>query len=318
MSNARILAFVLAGGQDLHPVTSSRARSAMSLGGYRLVDFALSNLVNSGIEAIYVLAGEDAEILEGHIRDHWSSDGNEQERFIRVVRTGCGVGEAGAAGVLWRNIHLVEQHAPDLVAICAGDQVCRMDLRQMVGFHQEREAEVTVAAAPVLMAQASRHDVIVAGCNGEVWHVQERPEIPMSIPFDPAYAYAAMGSQLFNANVLIESLEERARQRGEGVGQGFLSRVASTREVFAYDFSGNRVPGAHLADENYWRNIDTLQAYIDATQDVDGLSPRVRLHNPHWPMLPLQGVAAGEAGMKHAAWLAKFSVAPFDTRLVYH
>ncbi len=320
MASGKILALVLAGAQDLLPIGLGRMRSSMSLGGYRVVDFALSNLVNSGIDSIYVLAGSDAEILTAHVREHWTFPEGDAQRFIRVIpqqRQGRNR-DIGTSSAIAQLISLVERHAPDLVAVFAGDQVCRMDVRDMVAYHCERGADLTIATVPVPLADAPLYDVVVAGYNGEVWNFQERPDIPTPIPFDPARAFASMGNYLVNAGVLVDGMKQVVQGGEADLGRGLVPQLLRTHQVCAYDFACNRVPGAPSDDEPYWRSIGTLQAYLDASQDIEGPAPRLRLHNSHWPILPLHGKTSPNGGTSGSAWLSKIDMLQLEHMLVYH
>jgi len=288
----KILAIVLAGGEGsrLRPLTLSHAKPALPFGGnFRLVDFVLSNLVNSGINSIYLMAQYKPESLIRHVNSNWDIASGGQEGFVRVVLPQPGQGGAfrGTADAVYQNLALIEQHAPDIVAVFAADHVYRMDVRQMVQFHYERDADVTVAATQVPIELASSFGVITAGHKGEVLDFQEKPEAPIGIPSCPERAFASMGNYLFDTRVLVEALELAARRDETDFGRHLLPRLIHSHQVHAYDFSENSVPGTKPHEEPaYWRDVGTLEAYLDAHHDVAGSMPRFNLHNPHWPVLP--------------------------------
>lgn len=287
----KILAIVLAGGQGtrLRPLTLAHAKPALPFGGsFRLVDFVLSNLVNSGIDSIYVLAQYKPESLIKHINANWKLAPNGHERFVRVVLPQEEQGGfRGTADAVYQNLALIEQHAPDIVAVFAADHVYRMDVGQMVQFHRESDADVTVAATQVPIGLASSFGVIAAGHKGEVLDFQEKPDAPFAIPSCPERAYASMGNYLFNTGVLVEALEQALRHGETDFGGHILPRLIRSHQVHAYDFSNNSVPGTQPHEElAYWRDVGTLEAYLGAHDDVAGSAPRFNLHNPHWPMLP--------------------------------
>lgn len=287
-----IMAIVLAGGEGsrLRPLTINHSKPALPFAGsFRIVDFVLSNLVNSGIDSIYLLAQYKPESLIEHIQANWKLAPNGRGRFVKVVlpQREQGGQFRGTADAVCQNLALIERHAPEMVAVFAADHVYRMDVRQMVRFHCECDADVTVAATQVPIEQASSFGVIAAGHNGEIWEFQEKPEAPIAIPSSPDRAYASMGNYLFNTEVLVEALEQALRSGETDFGNHILPRLIHTHHVHAYDFSNNSVPGIQPHEEQaYWRDVGTLDAYESAHHDTIGSMPRFNLHNPHWPMLP--------------------------------
>ncbi len=286
----RILALVLAGGQGsrLRPLTLTHAKPALPFGGnFRIVDFVLSNLVNSGIDSIYLLAQYKPESLIKHVNASWNLEPAGDERFVRVVLPRQDRLFRGTADAVHQNLDLIKRYAPDMVAVFAADHIYRMDVRQMVQFHNECDADVTVAATQVPIELASSFGIIAAGHNGEIWDFQEKPESPIAMPTCPERAYASMGNYLFNTEVLIEALEQALHYGETDFGGHILPRLIHSHEVHAYDFSDNSVPGVQPHEEQaYWRDVGTLEAYLSAHDDVAGRRPRFNLHNPHWPILP--------------------------------
>jgi glucose-1-phosphate adenylyltransferase len=319
----RILALVLAGGQDsdakLHPLTINHVKPSVVFGGFRLVDFVLSNLVNSGIESIYVLAEHGADSLIEHVQANWALTDEQYGRFISVVLPRLGQRDChlGTADAVWQNIDLIERHAPDIVAVFASDQVYRMDVRQMVAHHLSNGADVTVASTEVPIDRAPSFGIMVKGCDDEIWDFQEKPDNPAPVPFDPTHAYASMGNYLFNPDVLIEALKDAARKKHTDFGRHVLPELILSHKVCAYDFSTNLVPGVEPYEKpGYWHDIGSLEAYIEAVQDITGRHPRFRLHNPDWPMLPLGGRRArGEPAFRR---LPASDAIQIETRVVFH
>jgi len=289
----KILGLVLAGGQGLRmqPLTQDQAKPALPVGGcFRLVDFVLSNLINSGIECIYLLAQYKPESLIEHIYTNWRLTAVDEGHFISVVlpRREQGGYFHGTADAVYQNLALIEQHAPDLVAVFAADHIYRMDVRQMAYFHRECDADVTVAATQVPIEQASSFGIIAAGYRGEIFDIQQAPEAPIAIPACPDRAYALMGDYLFSTDVLVEALEQALRVGETDFGVHILPRLLSSHHVHAYDLSSNCIPGIRAHEEpSYWRDIGTMEEYISAHQDICGNAPRFNLHNPHWPIQPL-------------------------------
>lgn len=287
----KILALVLAGGNGtrLHPLTDEHAKPALPLAaGYRIIDFVLSNLVNSGIAPICVLLQYKPQSLIEHIRNAWEPWTRGEEPAISVVlkeTNDAWAGFRGTADAVYQNLHLIERHRPDLVAVFAADHVYRMDVRQMVRFHQERNAEVSVAAVRVPLAQASAFGIMAVGPEGELHAFMEKPERPAPLPTDPLRAYASMGNYLFNPRALVELLEDASRRGDTDFGRDILPRLPHYRRVWVYDFASNTVPGVQSYEERgYWRDIGTMEAYRAAQRDVLGPLPCFSLVNIQWPL----------------------------------
>ena len=291
MKAPKILAFVLAGGEGtrLHPLTAERSKPAVPFAGrYRIVDFVLSSLVNSGIHSIYILVQYKSQSLIEHINQGWVVSPIIPEQFLTVVPPQMREGPdwfQGTADAVCQNLNLVERHAPDLVAVFGADHVYRMDVRQMVDFHLQHGADLTVSARPVPLAEASEFGVIAADRDGRVVNFEEKPAQPAPIPADPERAYCSMGNYLFNTDLLIDSVL-RARDEGQhDFGRHIIPSLTHSHKVFAYDFTTNTVPGIKRYEEQaYWRDVGTIDSYFAANQDVLGLEPRFNLFNPKWPI----------------------------------
>jgi len=291
MSEPRVLAMVLAGGEGrrLAPLTAERSKPAVPFGGrYRLVDFVLSNLFNSGVESVYLLVQYKSQSLIEHVARAWSMTGPTSQRFVSVVPPQMRLGAdwfQGTADAVHQNIHLIEQHAPALVAVFGADHVYRMDLRQMIAFHRDSGADVSVAALPVPRAQASNFGVIDADAGGRIRRFLEKPAEPPGMPGDENRAYASMGNYLFDTRVLIDALRA-AHARGEhDFGRHLLPRLVATHAVHAYDFTHNRIPGTRDYEApGYWHDVGTIDAYFAASMDLLGATPRFDLANPEWPV----------------------------------
>jgi glucose-1-phosphate adenylyltransferase len=291
MKKRNVLALVMAGGEGsrLHPLTANRSKPSVPFGGrYRIVDFVLSNLINSQINSIYLLVQYKSQELIEHIRKAWVLSPILPEQFVTVVPPQMQAGKEwfqGTADAVYQNLMLIAQHSPELVAVFGADHIYRMDIRQMVAFHRERQAHVTVAALPVPIADASAFGVIAADPDGRIREFQEKPKQPQSMPGDPSRAYASMGNYIFDTEVLIDALEEAKRRGGTDFGGHVLPRMLSTHSLYAYDFSTNVVPGVETYEEPaYWRDLGTLEAYFAAHADVRGRQPRFDAFNPQWPI----------------------------------
>lgn len=289
---SRVLSMVMAGGTGtrLFPLTADRSKPAVPFGGrYQIVDFVLSNLLNSGLHSIYLLVQYKSQSLIDHIEAAWSLSPVVPDQFVKVVPPQMREGPQwylGTSDAIYQNLNLIERYSPDLVAIFGADHIYRMDIRQMVRFHEDGNADVTVAALPIPLEQASSFGVLATDSEGRVQAFEEKPSQPSHMPGDPERAYASMGNYIFKQEVLVEALRE-GHQRGEtDFGKHILPRLLKQKRLMAYDFGSNRVPGIRpYEDSGYWRDVGTLDAYFDASMDLLGGEPRFNLFNPRWPVL---------------------------------
>ena len=285
----KTVALVLAGGEGtrLYPLTAEQAKPALPFAhGYRIVDFVLSNLVNSRVQTIYVFAQYKPESLIRHIEAAWApwfvgTEGTIKVLLPRSNRTPF----QGTADAVYQYLDLLQAHAPDVVAVFAADHIYRMDVRQMIDFHCRRAADVTVAAVAVPIGRASAFGVLTTDAEARVVEFLEKPRQAPSIPHDPDRAYASMGNYLFRPAVLEEALAEAARRGETDFGRDVLPRLCRSARMYAYDFSENRVPGVQDFEEPaYWRDVGTLSALAAAQQDAMGHRPRFNLWNRRWPI----------------------------------
>lgn len=291
MQNDRIIAFVMAGGQGsrLQPLTTGRSKPSVPFGSrYRIVDFVLSNLVNSQIQTIYLLVQYKSQSLIEHVRKAWTISPLLQNQFVTVVPPQMMSGEhwfQGTADAVNQNINLIEEHRPGLVAVFGADHIYRMDIRQMVDFHRERQADVTIAALPVPLHEASSFGVIAADETGRIQAFEEKPANPTPMPSNPDMAFASMGNYIFSTEVLLQALHETQQAGETDFGQHVLPRLLRTHNLFAYDFATNRIPGVQPYETAvYWRDVGNLDAYFDAHHDVLGAEPVFDVFNPEWPI----------------------------------
>ncbi len=291
MRKTKILAFVMAGGEGsrLHPLTALRSKPSVPFGGrYRIVDFVLSNLINSRINSVYLLVQYKSQSLIDHIRRAWVLSPILPDQFVTVVPPQMREGPEwfqGTADAVCQNLNLIRQHNPELVAVFGADHIYRMDVWQMARFHLERKADITVAALPVPLSEAPAFGVIATEADSRVRAFQEKPPQPAPMPSDPTRAYASMGNYLFDAKVLVWALQEAHRRGEHDFGRHVLPRLMDSHRLFAYDFTTNLVPGIKPYEEPaYWRDLGTIEAYFAAHQDVLGLSPRFNAFNPEWPI----------------------------------
>ncbi|MFI5295838.1 MAG: glucose-1-phosphate adenylyltransferase [Thermodesulfovibrionales bacterium] len=293
MAHPRILAFVLAGGRGkrLFPLTSFRSKPSVPFGSrYRIVDFVLSNLVNSRIYSIYLLVQYQSQSLIEHVRQNWVLSPVLRDHFITVVppqmRTGPEWFE-GTADAVFQNINLIRAFDPELVVVFGADHIYRMDVRQMIDFHLSKDAAVTVAARPVPIEEAPAFGVIVSDGEHRIVSFQEKPRQPVSMPGDPKRSYVSMGNYIFNRKVLEDALARAQRKKQNDFGAHVLPDIVDTGKIFAYDFSTNIIPGTTSREEKgYWRDVGTISAFFDANMDMLGRFPKFEIGNVNWPIHP--------------------------------
>jgi len=295
MRQPRILGMILAGGRGerLFPLTKARSKPAVPFAGkHRIVDFVLSNFINSGIYAVYILVQYKSQSLIEHLRStwRWRIGGGLTDTFITVVPPQQRWGDSwyqGTADAVYQNLNLIRDFRPSYVAVFGADHIYRMDLNQMVAFHVENRADVTVAALPVPIAAASSFGVIEADSAQRIVGFEEKPKHPKPMPNDPVHAYSSMGNYIFDANLLTETLLEDSRRSTEhDFGRTIIPELFPWQRVFAYDFLNNQVPGVKPYEEpGYWRDVGTLRAYWEAHMDLLGATPAFDLHNREWPIL---------------------------------
>ena len=293
MAYPKVLAFILAGGKGerLFPLTAFRSKPSVPIGGrYRIVDFVLSNLVNSQIYSLYLLVQYRSQSLIEHVRMHWNLSSVVKDHFVAVVPPQMRMGPEwfqGTADAVFQNVNLIQQHNPELVIIFGADHIYRMDIRQMMDFHLQKEAFVTVAARPVPIEQASSFGVIVSDDEKRIVAFQEKPKKPTSMPSDPHRAYVSMGNYIFNKDVLLEALARAQRKKHHDFGAHVIPDLVETGKVFAYDFATNIIPGTMTyEEEGYWRDVGTISAFFDTHMDMLGEKPLFELDNTLWPIHP--------------------------------
>jgi glucose-1-phosphate adenylyltransferase len=289
----RVLAFVLAGGKGtrLYPLTKERAKPAVPFGGrYRIVDFVLSNLVNSGVYSIYVLIQFKSQSLLQHLREGWDVSGLLKNNFIIPVPAQMRSAEEdwyrGTADAISQNINLIEQGDPHVVAIFGADHIYRMNIRQMIEYHVEKRAGVTVAAIPVKKELASEFGVIETTPEGRIMGFHEKKANAPTMPEDPSRVYASMGNYIFSTDVLLRELYEDQRNENSShdFGKDILPSLIGRVDMFSYDFQTNIIPGDPIGSPQYWRDVGTLDAYYEASMDLRAVSPELNLYNRQWPL----------------------------------
>ncbi len=282
----------MAGGQGtrLHPLTRDRAKPAVPFGGkYRIIDFVLSNFINSGIYAIYVLVQWRSQSLIEHLKDGWQFGGMLPDHFVIPVPAQMRMGETwyqGTADAIFQNLNLIDDTKPDLVAVFGADHIYRMDIQQMIEFHMDRKAAVTVATLPVAVDEADQFGIVQVDSGLRVSGFVEKPDNPPQMPGAPGRSLASMGNYLFNPQVLREALIEDSIKENSNhdFGRDLIPALINRVPVYAYNFMTNRIRGDSELNLSYWRDVGTLDAYFEANMDLRDARPHLNLYNPLWPL----------------------------------
>ena len=283
-----VLAVVLAGGKGsrLEPLTRDRAKPAVPFGGaYRIIDFTLSNCINSGLRKILVLTQYKAMSLNRHITIGWRNLlCRELGEFIDIVPPQQRIDEhwyRGTADAVYQNIYTLEKERPKYVVILAGDHVYKMNYRNMVDFHIRTEADLTIGALRVPCADAREFGVMQIESDGRIVGFEEKPAEPKTIPGDDAHSLASMGIYVFTARFLFERLCQDATQQGSAhdFGRNVIPSIIDSQRVFAFPFHDENRKG-----DAYWRDVGTLDAYYEANLELVGVDPQLNMYDDRWPI----------------------------------
>jgi glucose-1-phosphate adenylyltransferase len=288
-----IFAMVLAGGEGkrLAPLTADRAKPAVPFGGvYRLIDFALSNLVNAGYLRIAVLTQYKSHSLDRHLSQAWRLSpllGNYVTPIPAQMRRGPRW-FVGSADAIYQNFNLIRDERPEHIIVFGADHIYRMDPRQMVDEHIASGAAVTVAAIRAPIDQADQFGVIETAPDGRtIAAFREKPSDAKPLPDAPDQVYASMGNYVFTTEALMDVVTEDAKDETSrhDIGGNLIPMLVDRGEARVYDFATNRVPGATDRDRGYWRDVGTLDAYYEAHMDLISVTPIFNLYNLQWPIL---------------------------------
>lgn len=286
-----ILSIVLAGGQGerLRPLTNERAKPAVPFGGhYRIIDFVLSNLVNSGLLRILVLTQFKSDSLLRHLKKGWNLP-HILDQFIDAVPAQMRMGEhwyKGSADAVYQNLHHVENARADTVCVFGGDHIYRMNVRHMLDFHFSNNADATVAVIPCPIAEASGFGVVGADDAWRITDFAEKPANPKPMPGDPNRALCSMGIYAFKADVLAAAVSEDAARKNSAhdFGKDIIPAIFHSKKIMAYNFFDNPVPGATEKERGYWRDVGSIDAYWKSSMDLTSVSPTFNLYNREWPI----------------------------------
>ena len=297
----KILSIVLAGGEGkrLMPLTMDRAKPAVPFGGtYRLIDFVLSNLANSGLVQVCVLTQYKSHSLDRHISLTWRMStmlGNYVTPVPAQQRRGPRWYQ-GSADAIFQSMNLITDEDPDYIVVFGADNIYRMDISRMVDSHIDSGLDCTVAGIRVPRSQASAFGVIDAGADNKINSFLEKPTDPPGLADDPESSYASMGNYIFTRTALVDALEADADSPDSrhDMGGDIIPAFVKKGDAQVYDFTENSVPGATAKDINYWRDVGTIDAFHEAHMDLVSVDPVFNLYNDEWPIwtYPVQMPAA--------------------------
>jgi glucose-1-phosphate adenylyltransferase len=286
-----ILVILLAGGagERLYPLTKDRAKPAVYFGGpYRIIDFTLSNCINSGLHRVFIATQYKSLSLSRHVRMGWSVVSEELGEFIEILPPQKRVGEhwyLGTADAVYQNLYSVEREAPRHVIVLSGDHVYKMDYAKMLRFHVDKNAAATIATIEVPKAEGSRFGIVGVDEGDRVVGFDEKPADPTPVPGSPDVALASMGIYIFKADVLMRVLASDANRPDSqhDFGKNIIPSLFKESSVFSYRFYDENKKAS-----KYWRDIGTLDAYYEANMDLCQVNPEFNLYDPEWPLRTYQ------------------------------
>lgn len=288
----KVLTFIMAGGKGerLLPLTKDRTKPAVPFGGiYRIIDFTLSNCINSGLRRIYILTQYKSSSLQRHIRLGWNFLPSELAQFIELLPAQQRVGDSwylGTADAIYQNLYTLEMDKPDEVLILAGDHIYKMNYYNMIDFHRDNDADLTVGVVEVGKEKSTHFGVVEVDKSNRVSGFQEKPKSPKTIPGSPDKIYASMGIYVFKHPVIEEELHEDAKKIGSShdFGKDIIPQMLKKGlKVVAYNFSGE-----DKKEGKYWRDIGTIDAYYEANMDLIQASPTFNMYDKDWPIRTFQ------------------------------
>lgn len=293
MSIDNALVMILAGGEGkrLYPLTKDRAKPAVPFGGrYRIIDFVLNNFVNSGFFKIKVLTQYKSDSLSKHITRGWPLTpflNQYVDLAPAQMRTGMDW-YRGTADAIYQNIFHITDENPDYVCIFGGDHIYKMDVSQMLDFHKEKSADLTISAIPIPIEEAHEFGIIEVDDNWRLTNFVEKPQYkPKSIPGNPNMCLASMGNYIFDKNILLDSLERDAKieQSHHDFGKNVIPMLLSEgKNIFIYNFGENTFPGMSDREKGYWRDVGSIDAYWQANMDLLDYDPELNLYSQDWPL----------------------------------
>lgn len=281
----KVLALILAGGKGerLYPLTRDRTKPAVPFGAiYRIIDFTLSNCINSNLRKIYILSQYKSLSLNRHIQLGWNILSSTLGEFITVVPAQQRVNEQwykGTADAIYQNIYLLQKDQPDLLLILSGDHVYKMNYRDMMDFHLEKGADATVAAAEMDKGLSKEFGVLEIDGDYRVTGFHEKPDCPETIPAKPDKILTSMGIYVFNTEILVRELVEDAKKNtAHDFGKNIIPAMVNKNRVYSYNCKNEK------GEASYWRDVGAIETYFEANMDLVSVSPLLNLYDPEWPI----------------------------------
>lgn len=286
----KVLTFILAGGKGerLYPLTRDRTKPAVPFGAiYRIIDFTLSNCINSDLRRIYLLSQYKSLSLNRHIQSGWNILSSTLGEFVTVVPAQQRINEhwyKGTADAIYQNIYLLQKELPDLLLILSGDHIYKMNYKEMIDFHLEKGADVTIAAVEMDERSSREFGVIEIDDDYRIRGFREKPDHPKTLPSKPEKILASMGIYVFNTEIMVrELIEDAKKDTTHDFGKNIIPAMINKNRVFAYNFIGVK------KDAHYWRDVGTIEAYFESNMDLVSVSPLLNLYDPEWPIHTYQG-----------------------------
>ncbi len=294
------LSLVLAGGEGkrLMPLTADRAKPAVPFGGtYRLIDFVLSNLVNSDLHRIAVLTQYKSHSLDRHISQTWRMS-TLLNNYVTSVPAQQRTGKQwfmGSADAIYQSMNLIDDDQPDYIVVFGADNIYRMDVEQMLEAHIDSGLAATIAGIRVPKKDASAFGIIDAGADNKINQFLEKPADPPGLPDSPDESFASMGNYIFSTKAFVDALHDDAAEEGSkhDMGGNIVPFFVGQGQAQVYDFTKNDVPGSTEKDKNYWRDVGTIDAYHEAHMDLVSVDPEFNLYNRKWPIWTQQAQSPG-------------------------
>ncbi len=288
----KTMTIILAGGQGerLYPLTKDRSKPAVPFGAkYRIIDFTLSNVINSGFRKIYLITQYKSQSLDTHIREGWSFLNGELGEFIYSIPPQFRTANhwyQGTADAIFQNLHILQDENPEYVVVLSGDHIYKMDYLKMLQYHIATNADLTISGIEIEKPLAHQFGVMVVNDQNEVIEFQEKPKEPKPLPHNPEVCYVNMGIYIFSARVLATMLIEDAKQKDSqhDFGKNVIPSMLGKRKVMAYNFEDE-----NKTSKPYWRDIGTLDSYYDTSMDLISVQPTFNLYDMDWPIRTHQG-----------------------------
>ena len=293
MSIDDALVMILAGaeGKRLYPLTKDRAKPAVPFGGrYRIIDFVLNNFINSGFFKIKVLTQYKSDSLNKHITRGWALS-PFLNQYVDLAPAQMRTGSdwyLGTADAIYQNVFHITDEDPDYVCIFGGDHIYKMDVSQMLDFHKEKEADLSISAIPIPISEAHEFGIIEVDDDWKLINFVEKPQYtPKSIPGNPDMCLASMGNYIFNKDILLDALnrDEEIQESSHDFGKNVIPMLLKdNKKIYIYNFNNNSFPGMSDTERGYWRDVGSIDAYWQANMDLLDYDPELNLYSQDWPL----------------------------------